>query len=176
MNPVFAANFGCVLIFNVEQLSVYSFVALQEALKAQAIAARAIGSGALADVSVEVIRPYYQHKFTVLETALDQAMPKHLPWFLHRGEGAIFAWIWFKDLPITDWELYQQLKQVGVIAVPGSTFFPGLQTNWPQKQQCLRLSLTAKDEEITTAMKPLAEVVETVYQGKTANMMSSSLA
>jgi valine--pyruvate aminotransferase len=142
----------------------------------QAIAARAIGSGALADVSVEVIRPYYQQKFTVLETALDQAMPKHLPWFLHRGEGAIFAWIWFKDLPITDWELYQQLKQVGVIAVPGSSFFPGLQIDWSHKQQCMRLSLTAKDEEITTAMERLAQVVEQVYQGKTADVVSSSLA
>jgi valine--pyruvate aminotransferase len=91
-------------------------------------------------------------------------MPKDLPWFLHRGEGAIFAWLWLKDLPVTDQEFYQQLKQVGVIVVPGSSFFPGLQENWPHKQQCLRISLTASDEEIAIGMQRLAKVAEQVYQ------------
>lgn len=130
----------------------------------QAIAARAIDSGALADIATQVIRPYYQNKFSVLEATLEQAMPKNLPWFLHRGEGAIFAWLWLKDLPITDWEFYQQLKQVGVIVVPGSTFFPGLREDWLHKQQCLRISLTASDEEIVIGMQRLAKVAEQVYQ------------
>lgn len=130
----------------------------------QAIAAMAINSGALAEIATQVIRPFYQNKFTVLETTLDQAMPKDLPWFLHRGEGAIFAWLWLKDLPISDWEFYQQLKQVGVIVVPGSSFFPGLQEDWLHKQQCLRISLTASDEEIETGMQRLAKVAQQVYQ------------
>lgn len=129
----------------------------------QAIAARAIGSGALATLSETVIRPFYQQKFDVLEAALDQAMPGDLPWFLHRGEGAIFAWLWLDQLPITDWELYQQLKQVGVIVVPGSSFFPGLRENWEHTHQCLRISLTGSDQELETAMKRLADVVKQVY-------------
>ena len=130
----------------------------------QAIAARAINSGALADIGLNVIRPYYQSKFDVVETTLEQAMPQDLPWFLHRGEGAIFAWLWLKDLPMTDWEFYQQLKQVGVILVPGSSFFPGLREDWRHKQECLRISLTATNDEIETAMKRLATMVEKVYQ------------
>ncbi|MCX7596417.1 MAG: aminotransferase class I/II-fold pyridoxal phosphate-dependent enzyme, partial [Fischerella sp.] len=130
----------------------------------QAIAARAINSGALVEISNTVIRPFYQNKFTVLEGALDAAMPKNLPWFLHRGEGAIFAWLWLQDLPMTDWEFYQQLKQVGVIAVPGSTFFPGLQQEWRHKHECLRISLTGSDEEIATGMQRLAKVAEEVYR------------
>jgi valine--pyruvate aminotransferase len=130
----------------------------------QAIAARAINSGTLADISETVIRPFYQQKFTVLEDTLNAAMPKDLPWFLHRGEGAIFAWLWLKDLPITDWEFYQQLKEVGVIVVPGSTFFPGLREEWQHKQECLRISLTGSDEEIATGMKLLATVAQKVYQ------------
>lgn len=130
----------------------------------QAIAASAINSGTLAKIAEEVIRPFYQKKFTVLEDTLDMAMPKDLPWFLHRGEGAIFAWLWLQDLPITDWEFYQQLKQVGVIVVPGSSFFPGLREEWPHKHQCLRISLTGSDEEIATAMQRLAQVAEQVYQ------------
>jgi valine--pyruvate aminotransferase len=129
----------------------------------QAIAARAIASGELAEISTKIIAPHYQNKLNILETTLDRAMPQNIPWFLHRGEGAIFAWLWLKDLPMTDWEFYQELKQVGVIAVPGSTFFPGLQTAWQHKQECLRISLTASETEIETAMKRLAGVVEKVY-------------
>ena len=130
----------------------------------QAIAARAIRSGRLAELSEQVIRPYYGNKFTVLETALDAAMPQNLPWYLHRGEGAIFAWLWLKDLPMTDWEFYQELKTEGVIAVPGSPFFPGLREDWQHKQECLRISLTASDSELTEAMQRLARVAERVYQ------------
>ncbi|NET01975.1 MAG: valine--pyruvate transaminase [Sphaerospermopsis sp. SIO1G2] len=131
----------------------------------QAIAARAIESGALGDIAENVIRPFYQNKFDVLESTLDAAMPKNLPWFLHRGEGAIFGWLWLQDLPITDWEFYQELKKVGVIVVPGSSFFPGLKENWDHKHQCLRISLTGTNEEIAIGMQRLAKVAETVYQG-----------
>ncbi|MBW4676660.1 MAG: valine--pyruvate transaminase [Desmonostoc geniculatum HA4340-LM1] len=130
----------------------------------QAIAALAINSGALVEISETVIRPFYQNKFTVLETSLEQAMPKNLPWFLHRGEGAIFAWLWLENLPITDWEFYQELKQVGVIIVPGSTFFPGLNEEWAHKHQCFRISLTGSDEEIVTGMRRLAKVAQEAYQ------------
>ncbi len=130
----------------------------------QAIAALAINSGALIEISQTVIRPFYQNKFTVLETSLEQAMPKNLPWFLHRGEGAIFAWLWLEDLPITDWEFYQRLKQVGVIIVPGSSFFPGLEEEWQHKHQCFRISLTGSDEELVTGMQRLAKVAEETYQ------------
>lgn len=129
----------------------------------QAIAARAIRSGELATISETVIRPFYKEKFAILEDSLTQFMSEDVPWFLHRGEGAIFGWIWFRDLPITDWELYQRLKTVGVIAVPGSTFFPGLREDWEHKHQCLRLSLTATDAEIHEGMKRLADVVQQVY-------------
>jgi valine--pyruvate aminotransferase len=130
----------------------------------QAIAARAINSGKLAEISSQVIRSFYQNKFTVLEDSLFAAMPKDLPWFLHRGEGAIFAWLWLDELPITDWEFYQELKQVGVIVVPGSSFFPGLREDWLHKHQCLRISLTGSDEEIATGMQRLAHVTQQVYQ------------
>ncbi|WP_346292457.1 valine--pyruvate transaminase [Sphaerothrix gracilis] len=129
----------------------------------QAIAARAIASGALAEISDSVIRPHYQRKFEILEQTLNQAMPQSAPWFLHRGEGAIFAWLWFQDLPMTDWQFYQELKQYGVIVVPGSPFFPGLKEDWPHMQQCIRISLTATDSEIVTALRHLANLVDRVY-------------
>ncbi len=133
----------------------------------QAIAARAIASGKLADIATNVIRPHYQRKIEVLANTLDAAMPQDIPWYLHQGEGAIFAWLWLKDLPMTDWEFYQQLKEVGVIAVPGSSFFPGLKEDWQHKQQCLRISLTATETEIAEAMQCLAKAAKNVYQTAT---------
>jgi len=135
----------------------------------QAIAARAIDSGELARISETVIRPFYQNKFAVLESTLAAAMPDNLPWFLHRGEGAIFAWIWLQDLPISDWDFYQQLKKVGVIVVPGNSFFPGLHEEWEHKHQCFRVSLTGSDEEIKTGMQRFAQVAQEVYQSATVS-------
>lgn len=136
----------------------------------QAIAARAIDSGELARISETVIRPFYKNKFAVLESTLEAAMPKNLPWLLHRGEGAIFAWIWLQDLPISDWDFYQKLKKVGVIVVPGNSFFPGLHEEWEHKHQCFRVSLTGSDEEIKIGMQRFAQVAQEVYQGATVNV------
>lgn len=141
----------------------------------QAIAARAIASGALAQISEQVIRPYYQQKFDVLEMALAESMPQSVPWYLHRGEGSIFAWIWFDQLPITDWELYQQLKQCGVIVVPGSPFFPGLREDWVHAKQCIRISLTASNEEITAALGRLGTLIDQVYQGQSVSRQPAGI-
>ena len=130
----------------------------------QAIAARAIASGALSEISEAVIRPYYRNKFAVLEDSLDKFMPDDAPWYLHRGEGAIFAWLWFDQLPITDRELYQRLKQSGVIVVPGDPFFPGLREDWPHTRLCIRISLTTTDDEIAQGIRHLADVVVPLYQ------------
>jgi valine--pyruvate aminotransferase len=129
----------------------------------QAIAARAIKSGKLAEISENVIRPFYRQKFAIVENTLKKFMLDNIPWYLHKGEGAIFSWLWLKDLPITDWEFYQKLKEVDVIVVPGNSFFPGLREDWQHKQECLRISLTATDAEIAMAMERLAEVTGRVY-------------
>lgn len=134
----------------------------------QAIAARAIASGALGHLSETVIRPYYRNKFAVLSESLDRYMPMDAPWYLHRGEGAIFAWLWFDQLPVTDRELYQQLKRYGVIVVPGDPFFPGLQEDWSHTRQCIRISLTASDAEIAQGIQHLATVVTELYQHRPA--------
>ena len=133
----------------------------------QAIAARAIRNGELARIAETVIRPHYQNKFAVLEETLAKHMPDSAPWRLHRGEGAIFAWLWMEDLPMTDWEFYNELKNYGVIIVPGSPFFPGLKgEDWPHTRQCFRISLTATEEQIVTALKHLATLTDKVYSEK----------
>lgn len=141
----------------------------------QAIAARAINSGAIECISKEVIRPFYKNKISLLEAKLDQEIPKDLPWFLHWGEGAMFAWLWLNNLPISDLDLYQELKKVGVIVVAGRFFFPGLQEDWSHKHQCIRISLTASDRQIEIAMKRLAEVIQQVYQRSSFKNLSLTI-
>ncbi len=137
-------------------------VAIHSSRYGQAIAARAINSGRLAEISTNIIRPHYHKKLEILAETLDRAMPQDYPWFLHQGEGSIFAWLWLKNLPMSDWEFHQELKKVGVLTVPGSTFFPGLSEDWQHKKQCLRISLTATESEIATAMERLAKVYSVI--------------
>lgn len=131
----------------------------------QALAALAINSGELARLSETVIKPHYQHKAEILTAALDREMPDDVPWYLHKAEGAIFAWLWLKDLPISDKQLYQEIKKEHVIVVPGASFFPGLNEDWPHKEQCLRISLTASEEELQAGAAAIARVVQRVYGG-----------
>jgi valine--pyruvate aminotransferase len=128
----------------------------------QAIAAEAIRSGELSDLSNRVIRPFYLRKKALFEQALDSLMPA-VPWRLHVAEGSLFAWLWFEDLPVTDLDLYQSLKERRVFVVPGSYFFPGVEADWPHRNQCLRVSLTAADADIDTGIAALAEVVGRAY-------------
>ena len=50
--------------------------------------------------------------------------PEH-PVLVHKPEGCIFLWIWFRDLPISAEQLYFKLKEKGVLIIPGHLFFPG---------------------------------------------------
>ncbi|WP_036697539.1 valine--pyruvate transaminase [Paenibacillus taiwanensis] len=130
----------------------------------QALAARAIMSGELAEVSTNVIKTFYHKRFLIWESALDRLMPDEVPWHLHVGEGSIFAWMWFQDLPISDAQLYVELKQEGMIVVPGSTFFSGLNEQWSHTKECIRISLTASEEELERGVAILAKVIARVYQ------------
>ncbi|CAN5871939.1 valine--pyruvate transaminase [soil metagenome] len=130
----------------------------------QAIAAKAVESGELVRLSETVIRPHYERKLALLEDAFARELPEELPWYLHAGDGAMFAWLWLKDLPMSDVDLYERLKQDRVIVVPGSFFFPGLDEPWDHKQQCIRISLTASEEEIRRGVATIARVVEQAYE------------
>ena len=130
----------------------------------QALVAKAIRSGRLIHISESVIRPFYRKKFEILESTLDTELPKDIPWYLHRGEGAIFAWLWLDNLPVADTELYQLLKKNGVLVVPGSPFFPGLSEPWKHSEQCIRISLTASDEDLRVGLQTLGKAVRGLYR------------
>lgn len=78
-----------------------------------AMATEMIEGGDLLRLSKTVIRPFYkQHLEHTIETIRRYLSPERC--LIYKLEGAIFLWLWFKDLPITTEVLYQRLKKRGV--------------------------------------------------------------
>ncbi|WP_411703954.1 valine--pyruvate transaminase [Edaphovirga cremea] len=130
-----------------------------------AIATEMIVRGDLLRLSEEVIKPFYYQR--VQQTI--SILRRHLPverCLIHKPEGAIFLWLWFKDLPITTETLYQRLKQRGVLMVPGHYFFPGLEHDWPHTHQCMRMNYVPDPEQIERGVMILAEEVERAHAEK----------
>jgi valine--pyruvate aminotransferase len=125
----------------------------------QAVAAKALLSGRLAELSATVIRQFYQRKIELFREALHRHLPKEIDWYLHCCEGTLFSWLWINTAQMHDLNMYQSLKGGGLLCVPGSTFFPGLRDEYPHKHQCLRFSMTAPDEHLVLAAKVVASEI-----------------
>lgn len=129
------------------------------------IAKAMIESRDIVRLSQEVIRPFYQHKSEQTRALLKSLIPD--PRFkIHRSEGAMFLWLWFEGLPINDQQLYEKLKEQGVIVVPGHYFFPGVDDakSWPHTQQCLRLNFAMDEAVVAKGCEILAAIVNPFYQ------------
>lgn len=130
-----------------------------------AIAAEMIQRGDLLRLSQEVIKPYYQAK--VAETLA--IIRRHLPeehCLIHKPEGAIFLWLWFRDLPVTTEVLYQRLKARGVLMVPGHFFFPERDAGWAHPHQCMRMNYVPEAEKIEQAVIILAEELAQIFAAR----------
>ncbi len=122
----------------------------------QALAAKTFVSGKLEELSATVVNPFYRRKLDIFREALLEYLPDDINWYLHRVEGSLFAWLWINTHEMHDLGIYERLKKDGLLCVPGSTFFPGLQEEFPHKHRCLRFSMTAPDEDLKAAALVLA--------------------
>lgn len=128
-----------------------------------AIANEMIVRGDLLRLSEEVIKPFYQAKVGETIAILRRYLPEDRC-LIHKPEGAIFLWLWFRDLPISTETLYQRLKARGVLMVPGHFFFPGLEHEWPHTHQCMRMNYVPDAEKIERAVQILAEELEAAFK------------
>jgi valine--pyruvate aminotransferase len=113
-------------------------------------------------LSRDVIRPFYEKKAGEAVKQLCNELDG-IDFHIHKPENAFFLWLWLRGLPITDEELYQSLKQRGVLIVPGHYFFPGLKADWRHKHECIRINY-AEDKEIMSAgLEIIAKEVKRVY-------------
>ncbi|PSW01383.1 valine--pyruvate transaminase [Photobacterium lipolyticum] len=113
-------------------------------------------------LSEQVIKPFYQrksqHAVELLQTAINDERFR-----IHKPEGAMFLWLWFKELPITTMELYRRLKARGVLIVPGEYFFIGLDADWQHGHECLRMNYVQNDADMKKGIAIIAEEVATAY-------------
>ncbi|ELR64176.1 Valine--pyruvate aminotransferase [Photobacterium marinum] len=128
-----------------------------------AIANKMIENQDLLKLSEQTIKPFYLRKSQYAVELLQDAI-KDERFRIHKPEGAMFLWLWFKDLPITTMELYQRLKARGVLIVPGEYFFIGLDGDWSHAHECLRMNYVQNDDDMKRGIAIIAEEVEKAYQ------------
>jgi valine--pyruvate aminotransferase len=136
--------------------------ALAPAGTAATIVEPLLRSGELARLCRDVVRPYYAGR---CRQAIDwfRAACADLPLVIHRPEGAFFLWLWFPGLPVTSGELYRRLKARGVYVLSGHHFFPGLEADWPHRNECLRINYSQAPESVARGIAILAEEVRRAY-------------
>jgi valine--pyruvate aminotransferase len=119
--------------------------------------------GQIVSLCERYVKPFYHKRSQQVMVFLEQAMVD-LPCRIHLSEGAIFLWLWFEGLPITSEELYQRLKQRGVLVVSGHHFFAGIHTQWPHQHECIRLSYVQDLDDIKEGITIIAEEARAAYQ------------
>ena len=126
------------------------------------IALPIVKSKEIIELSNNVIKPFYQQKSEVAIELLTNKIT-HENFRIHKAEGALFLWLWFKDLPITSHELYKKLKERGLIVVSGHYFFPGLEQGWQHTHECIRLNYAQDSEVVARGVDILADVINELY-------------
>lgn len=134
-----------------------------------AIATPLLQDDRLKDLSDNHIRPFYQGQAKLAVQLLKQELgdlpsPYNNAMKIHKPEGAIFLWVWFKDLPITTVELYERLKAKGTLIIPSEHFFVGVDTeNFRHAHECIRLSIAQDDDTLKKGITTIGKVVRAVY-------------
>ncbi len=121
-----------------------------------------IKSGEIINLSRDIIKPYYQQKAQMAVEQLRQELDG-VDFYIHKPEGAIFLWLWFKDLPITSQQLYERLKARQTLVVPGHYFYPGLAGEWRHKHECIRVTYSQDEPVVREGVRIIAEEVKRAY-------------
>ncbi len=130
-----------------------------------ALALTLIQSRRIIELSQNVIRPFYYRRMQTAVGLLRESLDG-MDYCIHKPEGAIFLWLWFKDLPVSSGELYRRLKRRGVLVLSGHYFFPGLEhDDWSHKQQCIRMTYSQNESVVQRGIEILADEIKAIYAG-----------
>ena len=127
-----------------------------------ALVSQSIQSREILKLCQKTLKPYYQRKRDEAVDIVRQEMAD-LPVRIHRPEGAMFLWLWFKGLPISVETLYQRLKAHKVLVIAGHHFFPGLDEAWQHKHECIRITYSSDSESVKRGIAIIAEEVRRAF-------------
>jgi valine--pyruvate aminotransferase len=113
----------------------------------------------LTRLSDEVIKPFYQKRCELAVEWLKQAVDDQRL-HIHLPEGAIFLWLWFEGLSISTSELYEKLKQQGLLVIPGKYFFPGQDTVSEHAESCIRMNYVQSEADLRKGIEILARTLK----------------
>jgi len=113
----------------------------------------------------QVIRPFYQQRCNyALQLLIDEVADQRL--HIHKPEGALFLWLWFEGLGITTAELYQRLKQKGLLIVPGEYFFPGQEDAGEHGKSCIRMNYVQSEQDMKKGIEILANELRVCWESR----------
>ena len=146
--------------------SMSAIIGLANPSPGQQIMLPLLESGEILRLSKEVVRPFYQEKCRLARTAACEAFGDDFEWYMHRSEGALFLWFWFPGLPIPVRELYERLKQRGVLVISGDYFFFGDdRSDWPHRHECIRVSYSTDEAIVRDGLRIIGEEVKRAFAG-----------
>jgi len=121
-----------------------------------------VKSGEVLRISEQIVKPFYEQKMEKALTLFQQELTG-TPYKIHKPEGAMFLWIWFKDLPVSSHELYLRLKKRNVLVVSGHYFFPGMDSSWQHEKECIRVTYSQDEEQVAKGITIIADEVKRAY-------------
>lgn len=145
-----------------------SIVALASGSLGQVIGEGIVRSGEISRLANGVVQPFYRARSKFAQDCI-HGFWKGRDYRVHRSEGAIFLWLYLPELSIPTMELYAELKNRGVVIVPGEYFFFGLEsgsdeeTAWkrhPHREKCIRLNYSKGEDEVREGLRIIAEMSE----------------
>ncbi len=121
-----------------------------------------VKTGNIISLSKNLITPYYQQKAEQAIAWLSELL-QGVDFHLHKAEGALFLWLWLRELPIKSEVLYERIKNRGALVVSGHYFFPGLQDEWQHQHECIRITYSQDDETVRKGLEIIAKEIKRAY-------------
>ena len=120
-----------------------------------------LNSGALPTLTQNTILPFYRNQRDFMLSKISEYF-SDVQYRIHVPEGAFFLWLWFEGLTISSTELYQRLKDKGVLVMDGKHFFYGVDDSYSHANECLRLSYCQSETVIDSALQIIAAELRTL--------------
>ena len=148
-----------IVIANEEVIKYFSNMTAITSLAPSGLGAEILGQLITEDTLLglcdEIIRPFYRQRSELAVRLLREAIDDSRL-HIHKPEGSMFLWLWFENLPISSSELYQRLKQRGLLVVPGKYFFPGQKQATQHAESCVRMNYVQSEGELAKGIEILA--------------------